>query len=119
VMTPFLVDGWANTLGLWDTPSWLRALTGLGYGVVLPLLLVPLASAQPLDPAAKPAMSHTGALLLPFGVGTLLLYALDQHASLEVFNAMAGLALITLVIFVVNFALTFCRHNHARRWSVT
>lgn len=116
VMTPFLIDGWANTLGLWDTPGWLRAVTGLGYGVVLPLLLVPLACAQPFDPALKPTLPRAGALLLPLGIGALLLLALDEPASHAVFDAMAVFALLALTIFATNFVLTLRGRFCAKGW---
>jgi uncharacterized membrane protein len=39
----FLVDAWANGLGIWNSPGWWRALTGFGGGLSIPVILLPLA----------------------------------------------------------------------------
>ena len=106
LMTPFLVDGWANTLGLWDTPGWLRASTGLGYGVVLPLVLVPLVDRQTLfDPDLKPTVSHPAALALPLTIASVMLRALIEPPSEAVFEGLAIAVFLSFLLFVANFLL--------------
>jgi len=62
---PLLIDGWGNTLHFWSSPGPLRLLTGLGCGMVLPLLLVPLGQNGPQDPA--PSLTST----LPHATGAV------------------------------------------------
>lgn len=45
LMVPLLVDGWGQTLGLWQTPSNLRFATGWAMGISLPPLCLPLLAA--------------------------------------------------------------------------
>src|SRR5262245_18148918 len=54
---PLMVDGFANMFHLWSTAGWVRALTGVGVGLVVPVLLVPLA--QPSEPGAGDPMKPT------------------------------------------------------------
>jgi uncharacterized membrane protein len=106
LMTPFLVDGWANTLGLWDTPGWLRASTGLGYGVVLPMVLVPLLDRQTLfDPDLKPTVLHPAALALPLTIGSAMLIALIEPPSDAVFEGLAIAVFLAFLLFIANFLL--------------
>lgn len=116
LMTPFVIDGWANTLGLWDSPGWLRAASGLGYGVVVPLLLVPLANPHPFAADLRPSAGHAGALLAPLAIGAVLLLALIEPASPWAFAAMTLPAFAALVLFVVNFALTLRTRGAPRAW---
>src|SRR5215472_15652110 len=43
LLLPLAVDGLGNSLSLWSSPGWIRALTGLAAGVALPLFLNMLA----------------------------------------------------------------------------
>jgi uncharacterized membrane protein len=107
LMIPFLIDGWANTLGLWDTPGWLRAATGLGYGVALPLLLVPLLDGRALmDTETAPSLSQPAALIAPLAVGAVLLLLLDESGSELVFEALAIAVAAAFLIFCGNLLLT-------------
>src|SRR4029077_17271745 len=38
----FLTDAWGNGLGIWNSAGWFRALAGLGAGIAMPVLLLPL-----------------------------------------------------------------------------
>src|SRR6266576_752390 len=64
----FLTDAWGNGLSIWSSAGWFRALTGLGAGIAMPALLLPLAG----DFAkSSPGLRHPVVLVWPAlaGVG--------------------------------------------------
>lgn len=117
LMLPFFIDGWANTLHWWDTPGWVRLLTGIGQGVMLPLLLVPIASGNvfPDDWARfKPALPNIGSLVWPLALALGLGGALIFTASEAVFHALGIAVQFAALLFFANFALALLRLG---RWA--
>jgi uncharacterized membrane protein len=54
LLFPLAIDGLGNSLSVWSSPGWVRALTGLTAGVALPLLLNMLAQTfDAIVPASK------------------------------------------------------------------
>jgi uncharacterized membrane protein len=107
LMLPFLVDGWGNTLQLWVSPGWLRALSGLGVGIVLPPLLLPLAH-EPLATAPSTprlTLSHPAKLVGPLVIGLVLVGLLMYPRSLLIFQGLAYIASVALLLLLINISL--------------
>ena len=107
IIAPFFFDGWGNTLRLWDSPSWVRALFGVGVGIMLPMLLLPLARRS--IESLCPTFSDVHALVLPIGSTALLLLALLEAKAAWGFKLVAFLCATGTVLFVINFALAVYR----------
>jgi hypothetical protein len=104
---PFLVDGWGNTLQLWASPGWLRALSGLGVGIVLPPLLLPLAH-EPLAKATSTqrlTLSRPAELVGPLVIGLVLVGLLMHPRSLLIFQGLAYIASVALLLLLINISL--------------
>ncbi len=104
LMVPLMVDGWGNALQLWSSPDWLRAVTGIGFGAVLPPLLVPLAS---LSPAAHvrslpPTLQRPAELLVPTLMGSAMVGLLLVPPSLLVFQILGFAAAGGLVMLLLD-----------------
>lgn len=100
-IAPLLVDGWANALNLWETPGWLRAVTGIGVGTALPRFLLPLL--QSTDRATDPELPSTVAgrwsLVGPLTISACLVSLLVWSSSPTVFHsliAVTGIGMVTL-----------------------
>ena len=111
---PLLVDGWANVLGLWSSPGWVRALTGVGVGLVLPVFLLPLAqrTVESHDTAA-PALTAPLALLPPAAVSLALLWLVVHPMRLVVFQVLAVIAGCAPTLFATIFAIAGWRNRAA------
>jgi uncharacterized membrane protein len=78
-----LLDGWANWLGVWNSPPLVRTLTGLAAGAALPILLLPLASRNPV------AVPGARALACPLCAGLAFLWILLHPVSQALFQLLA------------------------------
>jgi hypothetical protein len=97
-----MVDGWANHLGLWSTPGWLRAATGLAMGIALPPLLVPLVS-RGAEPTRERRSSRNDVALLGSTVlGAALLWLLHHPGGLAMFQALSLGALVGTLLFAAS-----------------
>jgi uncharacterized membrane protein len=110
---PLMVDGWANMIGLWSSPGWVRALTGVGVGLVLPLLLVPLAhqSERGDGDTLRPTLSTPARLLTPLALSLLLLWGVVSPTQLWMFIALAVAASCAPAIFLLTFLLAGWRNR--------
>lgn len=76
-MCPIWIDGWLNTLGLINTPAIPRYLTGLLFGVSMPLIFLPFSAGKlpAARKAANPSIRHLldYACLLFVGIACLLM----------------------------------------------
>lgn len=110
---PLMVDGWANMIGLWSSPDWVRALTGVGVGLVLPVLLVPLGHQS--EPGAsdtmKPTLSTPAGLLTPLALTLTLLWGVVNPTQVWVFNVLAVAASCAPAIFLFAFLLAGWRNR--------
>ncbi len=103
LIVPFLIDGWGNTLGLWSAPGSVRSLTGLAAGVVLPLLLIPLA--RPLDgraAAPKATLPRLAALIWPLALSLFFITMVLEPVAVAAFDAAALAASAGLLLFLSN-----------------
>lgn len=103
-LLPFLIDGWGNTLHLWVSPGGVRALTGLGAGIVLPLLLVPLGVRHPTTSVKgrPPTLSHIAEAVPPALLGSVPLMLLLHPGSVLLFKGLAFVAAAAFVLLTVN-----------------
>ena len=110
---PLMVDGWANMIGLWSSAGWVRALTGVGVGLVLPLLLVPLAHQSECGArdTMKPTLSTPAGLLTPLALSLALLWGVINPVQLWVFNVLAVAASCAPTIFLFTFLLAGWRNR--------
>ena len=110
---PLMVDAWANMIGIWSSAGWVRALTGVCMGLVLPLLLVPLAhqSERGAGDALKPTLSTPAGLLTPLALSLLLLWGVVNPIELWVFNVLAVAASCAPAIFLLTFLLAGWRNR--------
>jgi len=116
---PLAIDGGANALSLWSSPGWIRALTGLGVGMVLPLLLVPLTlhSAKAPSVAIAPTLSHGAALLWPTAIGCAGIWLLVQPHSLLIFRSLAvavAMATVLCLVHLLLAVLAWCDEQRGR-----
>jgi uncharacterized membrane protein len=100
--TGLFLDGWANWLGLWNSPPLVRALTGLAAGAAVSLLLLPLASRNAL---AEPRVS---ALAWPLFAGLAFIWLLLHPNSPALFQWQAIACAAGLACLLVNLGLV-CR----------
>ena len=92
------VDGWANHLGFWHSPGWLRYLTGLSAGVGFPLLAVPISQfAFSGSAAAPPSIRNVWELILLLLLGTGLLIPLQGYWGTFPWRGMEILALVGML----------------------
>ena len=109
LMLPFAIDGCGNALSLWSSPGWVRALTGLGVGMVLPLLLVPLTQRSAMAPsvAIAPTLSHGAMLLWPAAIGCAGIWLLVQPHSLLIFRSLGVAVAMATVLCLVHLVWAF------------
>jgi uncharacterized membrane protein len=110
---PLMVDGLANATSLWSSDGWLRALTGAGVGLVLPLLLVPLAQRPDAGPAASmiSTMPTPFSLLTPVVTCAALLWLLVHPIERWIFQALALAASAAPALFLFTFFLAGWRNR--------
>jgi uncharacterized membrane protein len=114
LIVPLLADGWANLTGLWSSPGWVRALTGIGVGLVLPVFLLPLAQrADRCSDAEAPMLSTPLALLPPAAMSLALLWLVVHPMHLVVFQVLAAVAACAPALFATIFALAGWRNRAA------
>jgi uncharacterized membrane protein len=107
----FVTDAWGNGLGLWDSTGWLRALTGLGAGIAIPVLLLPLVGEFA---ESTPSLQRLGALVWPGLAGGGLVWLLDHPGSAAIFQGMATICAAGLAAVAVNLAVAFQVYFHER-----
>jgi len=107
LIVPLFIDGWANLIGLWSSPGWVRALTGIGVGLVLPLFLVPLArgGGESTSDVTRPIVSSPLALLPPAITSVVLLWLVIHPVRLLIFQTLAVAASSAPIMFAATFAL--------------
>jgi uncharacterized membrane protein len=116
LVVPLFVDGWANLLGVWSSPGWVRALTGVGVGLVLPVFLLPLAQrADKCSGVEEPALSTPLALLPPTAMSLALLWLVVHPMRLVVFQVLAVAASGAPAVFATIFVLAGWRNRAAFR----
>jgi uncharacterized membrane protein len=98
---PLMVDGLANAIGLWSSPGLARALTGAGVGLVLPLLLVPLAQGEAPAPAPvmRPTLKTPLGILPPAMISVALLWLLAHPVENWMFHWLAAAASVAPLVF--------------------
>jgi uncharacterized membrane protein len=113
LMVPLQVDGWANLIGLWSSAGWVRALTGVGVGLVLPLFLVPLAQRTGLGTIdlGKPTLSTPVALLPPIVISLALLWLVVHPVRLWIFQGLAVATSLAPALFLFTFVLAGWRNR--------
>jgi uncharacterized membrane protein len=111
LMLPLVIDGLANALHLWNSPGWLRGLTGLGVGLSLPWMLTPLAQSldRATDPAREPSLKGLRQLLWPALAGATALVLLDRGCGPVLFRVLAAVAAAGWVWFLGHFILALVR----------
>jgi uncharacterized membrane protein len=106
-VVPLWFDGWGNFLHLWSSPGWLRGLTGLTAGAVLPFVILPLV--QPVSRISalelKATISRPSGLLWPFLLGLPALRLLIEPAFPFSFDLLTLAAGSGLALFLGNFAI--------------
>lgn len=100
MLAPLTVDGWGNLLGVWNTPGWLRALTGLAAGVALPLLVLPFARRPGAGEPSRASLPDGRSVLGPVTSGGALLFLLMRSDQPMVAQALAFGALVGTLLFV-------------------
>ena len=110
---PLMVDGVANATGLWSSDGWVRALTGVGVGLVLPLLLVPLAQRPEVAPAAFmiSTVPTPLSLLTPVITCLALLWLLVHPIERWIFQALTVAATAAPAVFLFTFFLAGWRNR--------
>lgn len=112
LMIPFLVDGWANTLALWDSPGWIRAATGLATGIMLASVLWPLTmSGHVATRSGRPPAGRALDVAAATGFGTVLLFLLEGSGAY--YLPLAAAAAAGLALLAVNLVAT-ARALHRR-----
>ena len=134
LMLPLMIDGLGNALQLWNSPGWLRGLTGLGVGLCLPWLLAPLAHPleQATDRSRKPSLENLRQMFWPAVAGVAAIALLEQGAGPWLFRGLALAAAAGWVFFLGHFVLALIRaygdavtrrwlsifpRGHANRWT--
>ena len=111
LMLPLMLDGLGNALQLWNSPGWVRGLTGLGVGLTVPWLLAPLA--QPLehagDPAIQPSLENLRQIFRPALAGVAAMIFLDRGCGPMLFRVLAVVAAAGWLLFLGHFILALVR----------
>src|SRR5258708_9483657 len=120
LLLPLAVDGLGNFFSLWSSAGWIRAVTGLGAGVALPLLLQMLVQPSgPIVPASGlPApydWTFLSAFLWPIAIGSAGIWLLVHPFSTMVFRILAIAAATGTVLFFAQFSRAwFCSVRRGR-----
>lgn len=111
IMLPLVVDGFGNALLWWSSPGWVRGLTGLGVGLSLPWLLMPLA--QPLERATdarrKASLESLKQLAWPALAGVVGVLLLNGNCGPLMFRVLAVIAAAGWCFFLGHFVLALVR----------
>lgn len=111
---PLAVDGLGNFLSLWSSPGWIRAVTGLGAGVALPLWLQMLmhtsdVSVPPSGLVAPYPSTFLSTVLWPIAIGSAGIWLLVHPFSTLLFRILAIAAATGTVLFFAQFSRAwFC-----------
>lgn len=101
LLLPICVDGWANTLGFWNSPAWLRYATGVMAGTSLPLIFFPLCwGADPTERDTPRAVRSIWELLAILVSGSLFLIPLEFAWGLSLWPLLEPLITLGLLILV-------------------
>ena len=107
LMLPLVLDGLGNALHLWNSPGWLRGLTGLGVGLCVPWLLAPLAHAK--DPTGKPSLENLRQLFWPALAGIVAVALLAHGCGPVTFRILALTAAAGWLFSLGHFVLGVVR----------
>lgn len=99
------LDGWANALRLWDSAAWLRGLTGLGAGIAIPVLLLPLAASA--GTRRSRALPHALPLIWPSCAGLAFVWMLSHPASRAELQLLAAGCVAGLGCLAANLCLAW------------
>ena len=121
MMLPLIIDGIGNAFSFWGSPNWLRGLTGLGVGLSLPWLLMPLA--QPLERATdsqrKASLESLRQLALPALICAVAIVLLDRNCGPLMFRVLAVIASAGWCLFLGHFILALVRaYGKSLIWRV-
>jgi len=105
------LDGCANALHFWNSPGWLRSLTGLSAGIATSVLLLPLASGFGLRRLSS--LPEARALVWPFCSGLGFIAMLSHLTSQIEFELLAFACALGLGCFVTNLLFSCMRRDHA------
>lgn len=112
LIVPLMVDGCANLFHFWSTAGWVRALTGVGVGTVVPLLLVPLVrETLGATDTSQPTLTTPLQLLVPLAVSITLVWIVANPGRLWVFNMLAVAASCAPAVFIFTFLLAGWRNR--------
>lgn len=112
LMLPLAIDGMGNALHLWNSPGWLRALTGLGVGISAPWLLAPLAHSP--GQTERPALENLRPLLRPALTGSIAVGLLVRECDPIVFRILAVTAAAGWLFSIGHFLLVWaCAYGSA------
>lgn len=110
-MLPLMIDGVGNAFSFWASPGWVRGVTGLGVGLSLPWLLMPLS--QPLEHAScarrKASLESLRQLVPPALAGGVGVSLLDGHCGVLLFHLLAIIASAGWCVFLGHFILALVR----------
>jgi uncharacterized membrane protein len=111
LMLPLMLDGLGNALHFWNSPGWVRGLTGLGVGLTLPWLLAPLAQSleHAGDPAIKPSLENLRQMFWPLLAGVAAIVLLDRGCGPVWFHILATVAAAGWLLFFGHFILALVR----------
>jgi uncharacterized membrane protein len=101
LLLPICIDGWANTLGLWNSPAWLRYASGVMAGTSLPLIFLPLCwGVDQAEQDSPRSVRSIWELLVILFFSSLLLVPLEFAWGLSLWpflKPMVTLGLLTLI----------------------
>lgn len=107
LMLPLVIDGLGNTLRLWNSPDWLRAATGLFFGLSVPWLLAPLAHNR--AHLAPVSLKNLRSLLWPALAGMTAVGALLVGPPPAAFALLSTAATLGWLVFIGHFLFALVR----------
>jgi uncharacterized membrane protein len=112
MMIPMMIDGTSSYIGLRHTDNTIRLLTGLFFGMPIPIFLVPAANFKVFETNSNTVIKHWGELLI-LGIVSLLaaIMTMYQMFSWLFISSIFIFSLIFIIIRVVYTILKVLKGN--------
>lgn len=107
---PLMIDGAGNALGMWNSASLVRSITGLSAGIFLATVMIPYISFNKFRNIFSYRLS-AGSFILPFTFGLILISLLYFPINIFVLNLLSFLALLGLILLMMNLFVFWKYYN--------
>ena len=102
LMLPILIDGLGNLFSIWQSAPIIRSITGLFAGIFLSIILIPFFKLTGSGKNKSNVQINIKKLFIISATGLLLIILLYFPYSIYIFNILAFLAVVGLILIAIN-----------------